>query len=169
VRVDALSLPLVAQISDAPPGSLDWQRVHVRPAKHQMITKVRLMLFGASIMLLSAFFMLSARSARAELISTSVVYAWDETSLKLQNSLVSIVLNNGWVPFLHQLQGPANPNNQFNNTIVVFPTYTLNTKWGGLVSEQMCWSVKPQSICSLHRERKKHLPYPLWNPPAVLI
>ena len=47
-------------------------------------------------------------SAQATLKATNVVYAWDRTALRYQNSNVIIYWDGFYVPFLHQLDFDRN-------------------------------------------------------------
>jgi hypothetical protein len=57
----------------------------------------------AMLLVLILLVLLIAPAAQAEIKATSVVYAWDRTDLRFKNSNVTIWLDNGWVPFIHEL------------------------------------------------------------------
>jgi hypothetical protein len=65
------------------------------------------------VILLSALATVS--SAQAVLKATNVVYAWDRASNRYQNGNVTIYWDDGWVPFIHELNfdnettNPTNP------------------------------------------------------------
>lgn len=104
---------------------------------------------GGILMLLAAF-LLAVPTLDAQLAVTNVVYSWDYSQSKYQNSNVIIYADGGWSPFLHQFIGPSTSGSEFNTTVLVTsvlaydpPNYTtqsmysINTRWGGLMDYQV--------------------------------
>ena len=71
--------------------------------------------------------LLAAPAAHAKLKATNVVYAWDRTALRYQNSNVVIYWDNGWVPFIHKIG--------FDNGNYTSPTVcpTSSTDYAGIM------------------------------------